>query len=120
MNKKSRSKQQFEKGNVFSDRCPSRELLNHVTSKWGVLVFLALSDGEILRFSDLRRKIHGISEKMLGQTLKTLELDGFLNRHSYPVVPPVVEYQLTKQGMEVARRVIGLAEWLEDNYAKLT
>lgn len=108
-------KTKFERGDVFSDQCPSREILAHITSKWSVLIFLALCDGEILRFSDLRRKIQGISEKMLGQTLKNLENDGFIIRKSYNVVPPIVEYHLSEEGLEVADRVITLTEWLEDN-----
>lgn len=120
MNKnKAKIKSKFERGDVFSDQCPSRELLTHITSKWSVLIFLALCDGEILRFSDLRRKIKGISEKMLGQTLKNLEFDGFIVRRSYNVVPPVVDYQLSQEGMEVASRVITLTEWLEDNVTLL-
>ncbi|MFB9135351.1 helix-turn-helix transcriptional regulator [Vibrio sp. AK197] len=106
---------QFQKGDVFSDRCPSREVLNHVTSRWGVLVLMALLNGEKQRFSQLRKRILRISEKMLAQTLQSLEKDGFVLRTVYPVVPPHVEYELTSTGFEVANRVQGLAVWLEDN-----
>ncbi|WP_409418838.1 winged helix-turn-helix transcriptional regulator [Marinomonas sp. RS-M-Aa-14] len=105
----------FERGDVFSDKCPSRDILKHVTSRWGVLVLFALKDGETHRFSELRRKILGVSEKMLAQTLQALELDGFVLRTSYPVVPPHVEYSLTTLGFEVAIRVANLADWIEDN-----
>ncbi|WP_417528690.1 winged helix-turn-helix transcriptional regulator [Marinomonas shanghaiensis] len=105
----------FERGDVFSDKCPSRDILKHVTSRWGVLVLFALKDGETHRFSELRRKISGVSEKMLAQTLQALELDGFVLRTSYPVVPPHVEYSLTTLGLEVAVRVASLADWIEDN-----
>ncbi len=105
----------FERGDVFSDKCPSRDILKHVTSRWGVLVLFALKDGETHRFSELRRKISGVSEKMLAQTLQALELDGFVLRTSYPVVPPHVEYSLTTLGLEVAVRVANLADWIEDN-----
>ncbi|GGN18995.1 transcriptional regulator [Marinomonas arctica] len=105
----------FDRGDVFSDKCPSRDILKHVTSRWGVLVLFALKDGETHRFSELRRKISGVSEKMLAQTLQALELDGFVLRTSYPVVPPHVEYSLTTLGLEVAVRVASLADWIEDN-----
>jgi DNA-binding HxlR family transcriptional regulator len=101
-------------GNVFAEQCPSREVLKHVTSRWGVLVLVALLAGTH-RFSDLRRKIGGVSEKMLAQTLQWLEGDGFVLRVSYPVVPPHVEYSLTPLGQEVGQRVQGLADWIELN-----
>lgn len=103
---------------VMNEACPSRSLLNHVTSRWGVLVLISLQDST-LRFSELRRMIGGVSEKMLSQTLKTLELDGFVNRRSFDVVPPHVEYSLTPHGEEVAVHVKTLAVWLEDNLQSL-
>lgn len=108
-------KKKFGKGNVLSSQCPSREVLNHMTSRWGVLILVSLSDGEVRRFSELRKQIEGISEKMLAQTLKNLELDGLINRKSYNQVPPVVEYSLTDQGLEVAPLLLGLVGWIEDN-----
>lgn len=66
-------------GNLFAEQCPSREVLKHVTSRWGVLILLALRQGTH-RFSDLRRKMGGVSEKMLSQSLQALELDGFVDR----------------------------------------
>lgn len=98
---------------VMSAKCPSRSLLNHVTSKWGVLVLLALQDGT-LRYSDLRRGIEGVSERMLAQTLRTLENDGFVVRVAYNVVPPHVEYSLTAFGQGASDRVATLAHYLED------
>ncbi|ETI59780.1 winged helix-turn-helix transcriptional regulator [Marinomonas profundimaris] len=105
----------FERGDVFSDKCPSRDVLKHVTSRWGVLIFIALKDGKSHRFSELRRTINGVSEKMLAQTLQALEQDGFVLRISYPVVPPHVEYSLTDSGKQVADRVVNLADWIEEN-----
>lgn len=102
------------RGDLFAQQCPSREVLKHVTSRWGVLVLVALLDGT-LRFSDLRRKISGVSEKMLAQTLQWLEGDGFVLRTAYPVVPPHVEYSLTPLGREIGARVEGLADWIELN-----
>jgi DNA-binding HxlR family transcriptional regulator len=84
-----------------------------------VLVLLALKGGETHRFSELRRTINGVSEKMLAQTLQALEQDGFVLRVAYPVVPPHVEYSLTDSGMQVAEHVVGLADWIEDNIATI-
>ena len=100
------------RGDLFAEACPSREILKHVTSRWGVLLLVALLAGTH-RFSDLRRKIGGVSEKMLAQTLRWLEADGFVLRVQYPVVPPHVEYSLTPLGQEVALRVRDLADWIE-------
>lgn len=102
------------KGDVFAEKCPSRKVLNHVTSRWGVLLLLGLRGGTY-RFSELRRKVGGISEKMLAQTLQTLESDGFVLRIAYPVVPPHVEYRLTSTGDEVSQRVEALTDWIEQN-----
>jgi DNA-binding HxlR family transcriptional regulator len=99
------------KGDVFDSNCPSRTILDHVTSKWAVLVLAALQDGP-LRFSALRRTIGGVSEKMLAQTLRTLESDGFLDREVAPTTPPQVTYSLTPLGAELAERVTRLVEWI--------
>lgn len=106
--------QQLGDGNLFAEQCPSREVLKHVTSRWGVLILVALRDGTH-RFSDLRRKMGGVSEKMLAQSLQALEQDGFINRVSYPVVPPHVEYSLTPLGEQVSEKVAALADWIEVN-----
>ncbi|WP_313048492.1 winged helix-turn-helix transcriptional regulator [Atlantibacter subterraneus] len=106
--------QQLRDGNLFAEQCPSRDVLKHVTSRWGVLILVALRDGTH-RFSDLRRKMGGVSEKMLAQTLQWLEQDGFVNRVSYPVVPPHVEYSLTPLGEQVSKKVAALADWIEMN-----
>lgn len=109
---------QLGRGELFSEKCPSRDVLKHVTSRWGVLILVALSGGTH-RFSDLRRKIGGVSEKMLAQSLQRLEGDGFVARKAYPVVPPHVEYSLTPLGEEVAAQVGGLADWIEENLPRI-
>lgn len=101
-------------GGVFPAACPSRVVLDHVTSKWGVLVLVALSE-QTLRWSELRRRTEGISEKMLAQTLKTLEQDGFVHRAAQPVIPPRVDYSLTGRGRELAELLLPLMEWIFDN-----
>ncbi|HKU02826.1 MAG TPA: helix-turn-helix domain-containing protein [Arthrobacter sp.] len=99
---------------VFPAGCPSRTLLDHVTSKWGVLLLIALSEGE-QRWSDLRRRAEGISEKMLAQTLKTLERDGLVSRKAQPVIPPRVDYSLTERGYELSSLLVPLAAWAFDH-----
>ncbi|MFD0357158.1 winged helix-turn-helix transcriptional regulator [Streptomyces sp. NPDC127110] len=97
---------------VKAPMCPSRGILEHVTSRWGVLVLAALVERPY-RFSELRREVGGVSEKMLAQTLRTLERDGFVLRHAHPVIPPHVDYSLTELGREAAEQVWALARWTE-------
>jgi len=108
----------LRQGELFNQNCPSRDVLKHLTSRWGVLVLIALLEREH-RFSELRRKVGGVSEKMLAQTLQTLEADGFVNRHSHPVVPPHVDYSLTPIGREVAGKVRDFADWIEINIGRI-
>jgi DNA-binding HxlR family transcriptional regulator len=107
---------QAPRGNLFSETCPSRDVLKHVTSRWGVLLLVALGDGA-QRFGELRRKVGGISEKMLAQTLVWLEQDGFVQRIAHPVAPPRVEYRLTPLGEEISVKLRELAAWIEVNLA---
>lgn len=107
-----------QRGEVLAEACPSRAILNHVTSRWGVLVLLVLIEGTH-RFSALRRKIGGVSEKMLAQTLHQLEQDGFIRRVSLPVVPPHVEYSLTPLGEGIGRQVEALTDWIEINLPEI-
>lgn len=110
--------QLFERGDLFAAPCPSRDVLKHVCSRWGVLILIALQGGTH-RFSELRRKMGGVSEKMLAQTLQALVNDGFVLRVSHPVVPPFVEYSLTPMGEEVAAKVASLADWIEVNLPRI-
>ena len=102
------------RADLFSEYCPSRDVLKHVASRWGVLLLVALLDGP-QRFGELRRKVGGISEKMLAQTLQWLEQDGFVQRIAHPVVPPHVEYRLTPLGEQIGRKLGDLAAWIEGN-----
>lgn len=104
--------QRWGKGNVLAPNCPSRPILQHLTSRWGTLVMVALATGPH-RFAELRRKVGGVSERMLSQTLKDLEADGFVLRTAHPVVPPHVDYELTELGHEAAARVVALVGWIE-------
>ena len=101
----------FFPGGVFESNCPSRVVLDHVTSKWGVLVLVALH-GRTLRWSELRRTVDGISEKMLAQTLRILETDGFVDRRAHPVIPPHVEYSLTPLGQDLVAHLLPLLTWI--------
>ena len=96
---------------LLTEGCPTRVILDHVTSKWGVLVLLALSDGTH-RWGELRRAVDGISEKMLAQTLRILESDGLVNRDAHPTIPPHVEYSLTPLGRDLVDRLLPLVEWI--------
>lgn len=106
------------RGDVMAAACPSRGVLRHLTSRWGVLVLIALQSGTH-RFSDLRRRIGGVSERMLAQTLQFLEADGIIERRDYRVVPPRVEYSLTPLGVEAAEKVVALADWIEINLPRI-
>jgi DNA-binding HxlR family transcriptional regulator len=103
---------------VMVAACPSRAILGHLTSRWGVLVMIALQEGT-LRFSALRRRIGGVSERMLAQTLQQLEGDGFVLRTAHDVVPPHVDYALTPLGREAAVHVAALAGWIETNLPRI-
>jgi DNA-binding HxlR family transcriptional regulator len=97
---------------VFAEDCPSRFAMDHVTSRWSLLALLALRDGDV-RFGALRRRVRGVSEKMLAKTLQALERDGFVHRDAHPTIPPRVDYSLTPLGVETADRIWQLIELLE-------
>ena len=103
-----------ERDGVFTENCPTRIVLDHVMSKWGVLVLMALTDGTA-RWGQLRRTVDGISEKMLASTLRTLADDGLVHRESLPTVPPHVEYSLTPLGRDLMERMLPLMEWVADH-----
>ena len=110
-------------GSGFTDgilpaNCPTRTVLDHVTSKWGVLVIIALSQ-QGLRWGELRRTIEGISEKMLASTLRTLETEGLVLREAQATIPPRVDYSLTDRGRELADRMLPLMDWIADNAAAI-
>ncbi|MEU5596131.1 helix-turn-helix domain-containing protein [Streptomyces sp. NPDC020298] len=98
--------------NVFAKACPSRGTLEHVTGRWGSLTLGALHEGS-LRFNELRRRVDGVSEKMLSQTLQALERDGLVHREAQPTNPPRVDYELTPLGREVATRLLDLIHCVE-------
>lgn len=104
--------EKLARGDLMAAACPSRDVLRHLTSRWGVLVLIALQPGT-QRFSELRRKVGGVSERMLAQTLQWLEGDGMVERKAFKIVPPHVEYTLTPLGQEAAEKIRDLADWIE-------
>lgn len=96
---------------IRGSECPVvRDLLTRVGDKWSILIVTALGDGS-LRFSELKRNVGGISQRMLTRTLRNLERDGLVRRTVYPTVPPSVDYELTLLGMTLLGKVIELADW---------
>jgi DNA-binding HxlR family transcriptional regulator len=98
---------------VFVRACPSRPTLEHVTGRWGILALGGLSEGP-LRFNELRRRVDGVSEKMLSQTLHALERDGLVHREAQPTNPPRVDYSLTPLGQATAERLVALIDLVEE------
>ena len=111
--------QRLERGDLMAAACPSREVLKHVTSRWGVLVLIALTAHESRKFGELRRAVGGVSERMLAQTLQWLENDGLVDRNARNVVPPHVDYNLTPLGREAAEKVRALADWIETSLPQI-
>jgi DNA-binding HxlR family transcriptional regulator len=99
---------------VFARNCSSREALQNATSRWGILALAALAEGDY-RFNALRRRVDGVSERMLSQTLHTLERDGLVVRTVLESIPPKVEYSLTPLGRGVAEQLTSLIELMQSN-----
>ena len=116
--RKLNSKAAPARGDLNEPMCPSRLVLEHLTSRWGVLALIALLE-RTHRFSELRRRIGGVSEKMLAQTLQALEKDGFVVRVALPVIPPHVEYSLSPMGREVAAHIDVLTSWIERSMPRI-
>lgn len=103
---------------VFARSCPSRVTLEHVTGRWGSLTVGALREGPC-RFNELRRRVDGVSEKMLSQTLHALERDGIVHREAQPTNPPRVDYELTPLGRGVADRLLALIHFVEGSMGEV-
>ncbi|WP_241251436.1 winged helix-turn-helix transcriptional regulator [Candidatus Protofrankia californiensis] len=97
---------------VYSAKCPTRQVLDHVAGKWTILIVDALLEGT-MRYTDLSRRIEGISQKMLTQTLRHLETDGFVTRTLHPTIPPRVDYELTALGRSLGEPITALRQWTE-------
>jgi len=105
-------------GDVFHTDCPARQVLDHVTSRWGVWVLMALRERQ-LRFYELRERIEGISEKMLSQTLRALVRDGLVARTVTPSSPPRVSYALTPLGQGTSEPLASMFAWIRDHAADI-
>src|SRR5437588_10800833 len=103
---------------VMDAQCPSRLVLDRIADKWTALIIQILARGT-MRYATLQREIDGISQKMLTQTLRSLERDGLVKRMVHPVVPPKVEYSLTKLGRTLIEPLHALCRWSEKHLAEL-
>ncbi|OPC81297.1 MULTISPECIES: winged helix-turn-helix transcriptional regulator [Embleya] len=97
---------------VYSAKCATRQVLDHIAGKWTVLIVDVLRDGP-MRYTELSRRIEGVSQKMLTQTLRGLETDGFVLRTVTPTIPPRVDYALTDLGRSLGEPIRALREWTE-------
>src|ERR1700690_61396 len=104
--------------NAYATNCPTRLVLDRIADKWAVLVLGLLANGPV-RFNRLRRQIEGISQKMLSQTLKSLERRGLVSRKATPTVPVTVEYSITPLGETLSATVDGLRVWAETHIDKV-
>lgn len=107
-----------QSGDIFAANCPTRQALDRIGDKWTTLVILLLQDGP-KRFSELQRSIGGISQKMLTQTLRSLERDGLVDRTSYAQVPPRVEYRLTPLGVTLFGPIAAVVQWAEQHIGEV-
>ena len=100
---------------AFLAGCPSRQLLDRISDKWVALILAALGTDEphSMRYSELSRRLAGVSQKMLTQTLRSLERDGLLTRTVTPTVPVTVTYELTDLGLSLHRVMGGIKQWAE-------
>ena len=106
------------KPDVYNRDCPSQEILALIGSKWSMLVLCSLRVGP-RRTHELKRHLHGVSAKMLTQTLRELERHGIVHREDFGEVPPRVEYRLTPLGRSLAALVVDIEQWVTTNYARM-
>ena len=93
--------------------CPIRDVMSLASDKWSILIVLYLGYYPVLRFNELKKRVYGISSKVLSERLKMLEADGYLNRELYPEVPIRVEYSLTDFGHSYLNKLLELTEWVQ-------
>lgn len=107
-----------EPGSGQEQKCPVRDVLDCIGDRWSLLALLALANGT-LRFTEVKRAIGDISQRMLAQTLRQLERDGYVTREVHPTVPPKVEYTLTDLGQSLLGKVTPLITWADENHARV-
>lgn len=101
-----------------NEDCPVRNVVAHIGDKWSILIVFALVEGPD-RFNSLKSRIEGISQRMLTQTLRDLERDGYVERTVYPEVPARVEYELTELGRGVASKTWGIVSWADEHHGEI-
>jgi DNA-binding HxlR family transcriptional regulator len=114
--KRARAKVEYD---AFLAQCPSRQLLDRISDKWVALVLAALGTDGAMRYSGLSRRLAGVSQKMLTQTLRSLERDGLLTRTVTATVPVTVTYELTDLGLSLQQLMHGLKDWAESNMGEV-
>jgi len=107
-----------EPGSGHENRCPVRDVLDCIGDRWSLLTLLTLADGT-MRFTELKRAIGDISQRMLAQTLRALERDGYVTREVHPTVPPKVEYTLTTLGESLLGKIRPLLRWADENHDRV-
>ncbi|WP_405135989.1 winged helix-turn-helix transcriptional regulator [Nocardia sp. NBC_01388] len=103
---------------VYSPKCPTRQVLDHIAGKWTIFVVDVLLQQDTMRYTELSRRIGGVSQKMLTQTLRSLEGDRFLTCTMHPTIPPRVEYQLTPLGRSLAEPISALRQWISMKWSE--
>lgn len=104
-----------EDKNSVIEICPIRNVIARFGNKWAFLVLYTINENEVVRFCELCKAIPDVSSRMLSETLRVLEADGFISRKVYPVVPPKVEYRLTQLGASLIPHIVALTEWAQQN-----
>lgn len=104
---------------ALNQNCPSRAVLRHLTDRWTPLIVTVLASGERVRFKDLKSTIQGISPKVLTETLRSMERDGLISRHTTPSVPPRVDYQLTDLGLTTVEPLTAVRRWAETHLTQV-
>src|SRR5262245_50424270 len=107
------------KANVYNRDCPSQGILALIGGKWSMLILCSLRSGP-RRTHEIKRRLQGVSSKMLTQTLRELERHGIVHREDFGEVPPRVEYRLTPLGRSLAALVVNIEEWVTANYTRMT
>jgi DNA-binding HxlR family transcriptional regulator len=110
-----------ERGDLLDPRCPTRQLLDRIGTKWTSMAVKVLAEEapDELRFAELRRRIPGISQKMLSVTLRSLARDGLVARRVEPTVPPAVHYRLTELGLSLEQPLAALRVWAETHMPEI-
>ena len=108
----------FQQPGLDRTDCPMRDVMDNISGKWPMLMMLKLSAGP-MRFGEIKRKVPDISQRMLTQTLRDLQRDGYVMRTVFPTQPPSVEYRLTDLGQSFMRPMVALAEWAEENHDRI-